>query len=202
MNRGSFGGGYLVAQISCRDLPGIAHVIENVKHSAIVCLMRKERRGSDNMNYYRLVSILINPIVELVLRSPFRFLLPENWVVLTYTGRKTHKKRSLIFHVAQYRDEFIVVPGCFSFLPTWWRNFRKESKVDLLYMGKSMKCFARIIGDDETVAAPRLAEYVRHFHASRVGITAETTEEMFNKLVTTAAKTYPIVAIRPDLNEK
>jgi hypothetical protein len=151
------------------------------------------------MNHYRLVSILINPIVEPILRSPFRFLLPKSWVVMTYTGRKTHKKRSVIFHMAQYRDEFIVVPGCFSFLPNWWRNFRKESMVDLLYGGKSMKCFARAIEGDVTVAAPRLAEYLRHFHAERVGIAAETTEEEFNKLVTAAAKKYPIVAIRPDL---
>jgi hypothetical protein len=71
--------------------------------------------------------------------------------------------------------------------------------VDLLYRGKWIKCFARTIEDDETVAVPRLEEYLRHFHASRVGITAKTTEEIRNKLVTAAAKTYPIVAIRPDL---
>jgi len=140
---------------------------------------------------------LINPVIELILRSPFRFVLPKSWVVLTYTGRKTHKKHSLIFHVAQYKDEFIVVPGCFGELPTWWRNFRKESPIDLLYMGKSIECFARVIEHNETVAAPRLAEYVRHFHASSVGIKADTTEEMFNELVIKAAKTYPIVAIRP-----
>jgi deazaflavin-dependent oxidoreductase (nitroreductase family) len=138
-----------------------------------------------------------NPILETILRSPFRFLLPKSLVILTYTGRKTHKKRSLVFHVAQYRDEFIVVPGCFGELPTWWRNFRKESKVDLLYRGKSMECLARVIEHDETVSVPRLAEYVRHFHASSIGIKADTTEEMFNELVTKAAKTYPIVAIRP-----
>jgi hypothetical protein len=73
--------------------------------------------------------------------------------------------------------------------------------VDLFYRGKSMKCFARAIEGDVTVAAPRLAEYVRDSHAERIGITAETTEEEFNKLVTAAAKTYPIVAIRPDLSE-
>ena len=153
------------------------------------------------MKPYRLISILLNPIAEPILRSPFRFLLPKRFkrlVVMTYTGRKTHKKRSVIFHMAQYRDEYVVVPGCFSFLPNWWRNFRKESKVNLFYKGKSMECFARAIEHDETAAAPRLAEYVRDSHADRVGITAETTEEMFNKLVTAAAKTYPIVAIRPD----
>jgi deazaflavin-dependent oxidoreductase (nitroreductase family) len=150
------------------------------------------------MIMYWFANNLFNPILKTILRSPFRFLLPENWVILTYTGRKTHKKRSLIFHVAQYKDEFIVVPGCFGELPNWWRNFRKESKVDLLYRGKSMECLARVIDrHDETVAVPRLAEYVRHFHADRVGITAETTEEMFNELVTVAAKTYPIVTIRP-----
>ena len=118
----------------------------------------------------------------------------------TYTGRKTHKKYSLIFHVAQYKDEFIVVPGCFGELQTWWRNFRKESPVDLLYMGKSIECFAKTIEHNETVAAPRLAEYVRHFHASSIGIKTDTTEEMFNELVIKAAKTYPIVTIRPRSN--
>jgi hypothetical protein len=161
--------------------------------------MRKEGRGSDNMKFYRLISILLNPIVEPILRSPFRLLLPKRWVVMTYTGRKTHKKRSVIFHMAKYRDEFIVVPGCFAFLPNWWRNFRKESIVDLLQEGKTMKCFARAIEGNVASAAPRLAEYVRDSHAERVGITPETTEDEFNKLVTAAAKTYPIVAIRPVL---
>mgnify|MGYP006270223279 CR=1 FL=1 len=140
---------------------------------------------------------LFNPILRTILRSPFRFLLPDNWVILTYTGRKTHKKRSLVFHVAQYKDEFIVVPGCFGELPNWWRNFRKESKVDLFYEGKSMECLARTIEHNEKDAAPRLAEYVRISHADRLGITAETTEEKFNELVTKAAQTYPVVTIRP-----
>jgi deazaflavin-dependent oxidoreductase (nitroreductase family) len=118
-------------------------------------------------------------------------------VILTYTGRKTHKKRSLVFHITQYKDEFIVVPGCFGELPNWWRNFRKESKVEMFYKGKKMECLARTIEHDETDAVPRLAEYVRHSHADKIGITAETTEEKFNKLVKAAAKTYPIVTIIP-----
>ena len=139
---------------------------------------------------------LFNPILRTILRSRFRFLLPDNWVILTYTGRKTHKNRSLVFHVTHYKDEFIVVPGCFGELPNWWRNFRKESPVDLLYKGKSIECLARTIEHDETEAVPRLAEYLRHSHGDRVGITTETTEEKFNELVTEAAKTYPVVTIR------
>jgi hypothetical protein len=147
---------------------------------------------------YRLVNIVVNPIVNHILRSSFRSLLPSYWALLTYTGRKTHKKHSLPVRVAQYGDEFIAVPGCFGDLPaSWWRNFRKESMVDLLYQGKSMECFARIIDGDETAAAPRIAAYLRHFPSERLGITAETTEEMFNKSVTMVAKTYSIVAIRP-----
>jgi hypothetical protein len=146
---------------------------------------------------YRLVNIVVNPIVKPILRSPFRSLLPSYWALLTYTGRKTHKKHSLPVRVAQYGDEFIAVPGCFGDLPAaWWRNFRKESMVDLLYRGKLMECFARVIKDDETAAAPRITAYLRNF-PSALGITAETTEEMFNKSVTMAAKTYSIVAIRP-----
>jgi deazaflavin-dependent oxidoreductase (nitroreductase family) len=140
---------------------------------------------------------LFNPILRTILRSSFRSLLPDNWVILTYTGRKTNKKRSLVFHVTQYKNEFIVVPGCFGELPNWWRNFRKESKVDLFYNGKTMECLAKTIEHDETDAAPRLAEYVRQSHGDRLGIMAETTAEKFNELVTAAARTYPIVTIRP-----
>jgi hypothetical protein len=68
--------------------------------------------------------------------------------------------------------------------------------VELLQEGKTMKCFARVIENDEAAAVPRLAAYVRDSHADRIGITADTTEEMFNRLVTAAAKTYPLVAIR------
>ncbi len=149
------------------------------------------------MLLYWLSNRLFNPILKAVLRSPFRSLLPDNWVILTYTGRKTHKKRSLVFHVAQYKDEFIVVPGCFGELPNWWRNFRKESEANLFYKGKSIGCLARTIERNETEAVPRLAAYVRISHADELGITAETTEEKFNEIVTAAAKTYPIVAIRP-----
>ena len=122
---------------------------------------------------YWLSNHLFNPILKAVSRSPFRLLLPDNWVILTYTGRKTNKKRSLIFHVAQYKDEFIVVPGCFGELPNWWRNFRKESEVDLFYKGKSIECLARTIEHDETDAVPRLAAYVRISHTAAIGITAE-----------------------------
>ena len=152
------------------------------------------------MKSYRLISILLNPIVEPMLRSPFRSLLSKRWVVMTYTGRRTHKKRSVIFHMARYKDEFVVVPGCFAFLPNWWRNFREESMVDLFTRGEIMKCFARAIEDDEANAAPDRS-VCPGFPCGTRWNSAETTEEMFNKLVTAAAKTYPIVAIRPDLNE-
>jgi len=140
---------------------------------------------------------LFNPILRTILHSPFRSLLPDNWVILTYTGRKTGKERSVVFHVTQYNDEFIVVPGCFGELPNWWRNFREESKVGLFYKGKTLECLARTIEHDETEAVPRLAAYVRHSHGDRLGISAETTEEKFNELVTAAATTYPIVTIKP-----
>ncbi len=149
------------------------------------------------MLMYWLSNKFFNPILRIVLRSPFRSLLPDNWVILTYTGRKTHKKRSLVFHVTEYKDEFLVVPGCFGELPNWWRNFRKESKVHLFYKGKTIECSAKTIEHDETDAVPRLAEYARNSHGDRLGITAETSEERFNELITAAAKTYPIVAIKP-----
>ena len=76
-------------------------------------------------------------------------------------------------------------------------TFAKSHLSTCFTVGKSIECFARAIEHNETVAAPRLAEYVRHFHASSIGIKADTTEEMFNELVIKAAKTYPIVAIRP-----
>lgn len=152
---------------------------------------------------HRLVNSVINPIVKPLLRSPLHSLLPKYWALLTYTGRRTHKRYSFPIRVARYKDEFIVVPGCFDEIPAaWWRNFRTESLVDLRYRGKSMECFARAIEDEEPVAVPRLAAYLRHFPSEQVGITVETPETVFQKLVTAAAKTYPIVTIRPCSNKE
>ena len=89
------------------------------------------------------------------------------------------------------------MPGCFGELPNWWRNFYKESKVNMFYKGRTIECLAKTIEHDETNAVPRLAAYVRISHADKVGITAETTEQKFKELVTAAAKAYPIVTIRP-----
>jgi len=46
-----------------------------------------------------------------------------------------------------------------------------------VYRGKSMEYFASVIEDDESVAAPRIAAYLRHFHSVQLGITTETIEE-------------------------
>ncbi len=92
------------------------------------------------------------------------------------------------------------MPGCFGELPNWWRNFRAETKADLLYKGKTMECLAKTIEHNETDAVPRLAEYARHSHGDRLGITPETTEEEFNQLIVRAAKTYPIVTLKPQVS--
>ena len=146
---------------------------------------------------HNLINNIVNPIVKPIFHSPLCFLLPNYWALLTYTGRRTHKKHSLPVRFAHYNDEFIVVPGCFGEIQAaWWRNFRKESRVDLLYRGKSTECFAKAIEYNETTASPRIAAYLRSF-PSAGEITSETTEEAFNKSVTDLGKTYPIVAIRP-----
>ena len=89
------------------------------------------------------------------------------------------------------------MPGCFRDLPAaWWRNFRKESMVNMLYMGGSMECLARVIEGDETAAAPRIAAYLKQFPSAR-GVPADATEEAFNRSVKEVTGIWPIVAIRP-----
>ena len=72
----------------------------------------------------------------------------------------------------------------------------------MFYKGKITECSAEAVEHNEKEVVPRLAEYVRHSHGDRLGITTETTEEELNELVTAAAKTYPIVVIKPQLRVK
>lgn len=96
---------------------------------------------------------LINPLMKVILRSPFHGLVSEHLMLLTFTGQKS--KRQYTTPVGYNRD------GSTLYILTespWWKNFHTEAPVTLHLTGTIVKGNAIAITDPETTARVILPE--------------------------------------------
>lgn len=96
---------------------------------------------------------IINPLVRLILRSPFHGLMSGTLLVITCCGRKTGREYNLPVQYAQTGNTIYIVPG----MPekkTWWRNLKEAATVRLTVRGQAMAGKAAVLkpdSDSETI---------------------------------------------------
>ena len=104
---------------------------------------------------------IVNPIVRAVLRSPLHKLLSSALVVLSYTGRRTGRRRSLPVMYAQDGSRLIVF-AAHSERKRWWRNFGADgAPVDVRLRGRDYE------GRGAVVTDPALLEEGRVLYTAR-----------------------------------
>ncbi len=114
-----------------------------------------------------LMKHLINPLVCLILRSPFHRLFSDSIVLLTYRGRKSGKRYTLPVQYACVGDDFIIMPGAAA-NKTWWRNLRGGAPVHLRVGSCDLEATAEVLSGDADRAAiiSALNSYWQRFPAS------------------------------------
>jgi deazaflavin-dependent oxidoreductase (nitroreductase family) len=109
-----------------------------------------------------MVNHVVNPIVRGVLRSPLHRLLSSPLVVLSYTGRRSGRRRSLPVMYVQDGSRLVV----FATHPErkrWWRNFRDGgAPVDVRLRGEVVHGRAGVVSDPALVDEGR-ALYTARF---------------------------------------
>ncbi|WP_040859121.1 hypothetical protein [Nocardia niigatensis] len=90
----------------------------------------------------------VNAIVRTLLRSPFHRLMSRNTLLMSFTGRKTGKRYTV---VVRYFPEGDVL-NCYTD-SKWWRNLRGGAPVDLLLAGRTRPAIATAVTDPTAVAA-------------------------------------------------
>ena len=73
---------------------------------------------------------LINPVIGLLLRSPFAGAARKQFMVLSFTGRKTGRPYSIPLSAHRIDDQLYALTGA-----PWKQNFRDGGPVDVVYDG-------------------------------------------------------------------
>ena len=109
---------------------------------------------------------IVNPLVDLILRSRLHKLVSNTLLLITYCGRKTGREYRLPVQYAQAGDAIYIVPA----MPeekTWWRNLKKAAPVQLTLRGQSVAGNAKVLKPDtnEDAIIAGFDVYLRRFPA-------------------------------------
>lgn len=90
---------------------------------------------------------LINPMMEFLLRSPLAGAARKQFMVLSFTGRKTGKPYSIPLSAHVIDDQLYALSGS-----PWKQNFRDGAPVQVVYDGKATAMRGELIRDRTTVS--------------------------------------------------
>ena len=108
----------------------------------------------------RLRRALVNPPVAALLRSPAHRIVSGSHVLLSYTGRRSGRRRELPVAYARDGGRLLLLAG----RPEgkrWWRNFREPRDVEVVVAGERRRGRARVLGGEARERA--LAAYLGRF---------------------------------------
>jgi deazaflavin-dependent oxidoreductase (nitroreductase family) len=109
-----------------------------------------------------------NPIIQWLLRSPLHFLVSQNMMLISYTGRKSRKRYTTPVNYLRMSDEYGEYLATTSQKDRlWWRNLRGGAQVRLRLQGKERTANAEVIEDEQDVAQNMLAFFQQAPHMAR-----------------------------------
>jgi len=113
------------------------------------------------------MSKIANPLVRLILRSPFHGMLSAALLLITYHGCKSGKEYTLPIQYAQDKKTIYIIPGAPE-NKIWWRNLCRGAPVQILLAGKSLSGEANVLqGNTCTQLIARALDcYMQRFPAT------------------------------------
>jgi hypothetical protein len=76
----------------------------------------------------------MNPLVDLVLRSRFHWLLSRGLALITVTGRRTGRRYTIPVGYLETSDAIVVLVGDAP-SKTWWRNYVRPGPIEMRLRG-------------------------------------------------------------------
>ena len=113
------------------------------------------------------MSHLINPLVQLILKSPLHPIMSGTVLLLMYHGRKSGRNYQLPVQYVQDGKTVYILPGAPE-QKTWWRNLIGGAPVQLVIRRKVITGQAELLRGqaDEAAITNALGLYFRRFPAS------------------------------------
>ncbi|MBV8965531.1 MAG: hypothetical protein JO191_05070, partial [Mycobacteriaceae bacterium] len=109
--------------------------------------MTEESPAITEAHYPAALLRVVNPIVRVLLRTPFKGAARKELMVVSFTGRKTGRKYSIPFSAHRIDDDLYVLTNA-----RWKHNFRGGAAAQVLHAGKTTSVRGELIEDRAFVA--------------------------------------------------
>ena len=145
------------------------------------------------------LSMRMNPIVDVVLRSRFHWLLSRGLALITVTGRRTGRRYTIPVGYLETSDAVVVLVNDAS-TKMWWRNYMRPGPIEMRLRGVD-RCGRAVVVPRDSEQFRRTAE--ESFRRSRViprlfGIAFDPSGELIVEDAARLAQRAAIVRIALD----
>jgi hypothetical protein len=107
----------------------------------------------------KLLFRFINPIVRLILKSPFHFLISHQILLFRVIGRRSKKIFEIPASYAHINDSLVCVTLRENL---WWKNFKDIETQEIYFKGKKINKNISINFTDNAFVRDKLKELIEH----------------------------------------
>ena len=107
----------------------------------------------------KLLFRFINPIVRLILKSPFHFLISHQILLFRVVGRRSKKIFEIPASYAHINDSLVCVTLRENL---WWKNFKDIETQEIYFKGKKINKNISINFTDNAFVRDKLKELIEH----------------------------------------
>ena len=107
----------------------------------------------------KLLFRFINPIVRLILKSPFHFLISHQILLFRVVGRRSKRIFEIPASFAHINDSLVCVTLRENL---WWKNFKDIETQEIYFKGKKINKNISINFTDNAFVRDKLKELIEH----------------------------------------
>ena len=104
--------------------------------------------------------VVINPAVRFLLRSPIHWLWSGSLMLITFTGRRTHRVYTTPVRYLKSGDAIWAFTGSET---KWWKNLKGGATVSLRIRGEERSYRAEAVTEAPDKIRPALGEFLAQF---------------------------------------
>ena len=146
------------------------------------------------MQVIKVMSPLSNPLMKMILRSPFHSWVSNKLMLITVAGRKSGKLYTTSVFYQRQGDVLSVISMRSD---TWWRNLRGGAPVTLRLQGQDVKAQAIVIEDEQSVAASLMPLLQQAPDSAKlIGMTLDSNGQFKSEEVAKAAPSWVMVQVK------
>ncbi|GAP16994.1 nitroreductase/quinone reductase family protein [Levilinea saccharolytica] len=134
----------------------------------------------------------VNHILKFILRSPLHAILSKNFLLITFTGRKSGKSFTTPVSYSQEGGTLYIFTHA-----TWWKNLCPEVPITLRLRGKDVLGLPEAIADDKKAVTAGLLAHLKRspYDAPFYGVTLDENKTPRPEEVEAGAQTTVMIRV-------